>query len=332
MSMGNHTNTEREDVAGKAGVLLGLACGDALGRPVEFETAETIQNEHGTIRDMLAGGVHGQPAGTITDDTQQALCIAHSLSECGAFDPEDIAARFREWYNTDPFSIGRTTQWALYDLTTGYSWDEAGRRAWEGDNAGNGSVMRCAPLALAYYDDPDTLAEVSKQSSVITHYDPRCVYGCAVLNLTLAAIIDGAGAPLRTALDRVEPEAPSELIDALRPVCHTGEPWVESMTLEPSGYVVYTLQTALHDGLSAKSPEEGIVTAVNRGGDADTIGAITGAIVGARFGKSAFPDRWRDAIDETAELDHLEQELSNRSFGTSNASVAYDYNPTETTG
>ena len=328
--MDDYAAPERETATEGTGVLLGLACGDALGRPVEFETAEAIQSKHGTIRDMLVGGVHDKPAGTITDDTQQALCITRSLVECGAFDPEDLAARFREWYNSGPFSIGRTTQWALYDLTTGYSWDEAGKRAWEGNNAGNGSVMRCAPLALAYYDDPDTLSEVSKQSSVVTHYDPRCVYGCAVLNLTLAAIIDGEGAPLRTALNRIEPEAPSELIDALRPVCHIGEPWLEPMTLEPSGYVVDTLQTAIHDGLSTKSPEEGIVTAVNRGGDADTIGAITGAIVGARFGKNEFPDRWIDAIDETAELDHLGQELSNRSFGISKASVAYDYNPPET--
>ena len=328
--MDDHAAPERETATEGTGVLLGLACGDALGRPVEFETAEAIQSEHGTIRDMLVGGVHDKPAGTITDDTQQALCITRSLVECGAFDPEDLAARFREWYNSGPFSIGRTTRWALYDLTTGYSWDEAGKRAWEGNNAGNGSVMRCVPLALAYYDDPDTLSEVSKQSSVVTHYDPRCVYGCAVLNLTLAAIIDGEGAPLRTALNRIEPEAPSELIDALRPVCHIGEPWLEPTTLEPSGYVVDTLQTAIYDGLSTKSPEEGIVTAVNRGGDADTIGAITGAIVGARFGKNEFPDRWIDAIDETAELDHLGQELSNRSFGISKASVAYDYNPPET--
>jgi ADP-ribosyl-[dinitrogen reductase] hydrolase len=323
--------SDREAAPHTRGVLFGIACGDALGRPVEFETAEAIQEEHGTIRDMLGGGVHDQPAGTVTDDTQQALCIARSLIECGTFDPEDLAARFREWYNTDPFSIGRTTQWALYDLTTGYSWDEAGKRAWEGDNAGNGSVMRCAPLALAYQDDPDTLAEVSKQSSVITHYDPRCVYGCAVLNLTLAAIIDGADAPLRTALDRVEPEAPSELIDALRPVCRSAEPALDPEKLEPTGYVVNTLQTALHDGLSAKSPEEGIIMAVNRGGDADTIGAVTGAIVGARFGESELPDRWVDAIDETTELDQLSRSLWNRIFEASTASAAYDYNSPETT-
>jgi ADP-ribosyl-[dinitrogen reductase] hydrolase len=327
--MGDHTEPSRENTTDEAGVLLGLACGDALGRPVEFETAEAIQNEHGTVEEMLADGMHGKPAGTITDDTQLALYIARSLVENGRFDPEDIATRFREWYNTDPFSIGRTTQWALYDLTTGYSWDEAGQRAWEGNNAGNGSVMRCAPLALAYHDDPDTLVEVSKHSSAITHYDPRCIYGCVVLNLTLAEIIDDADAPLQTALDHVEHEAPTELIDALRPVCRSADPRIDPASLEPNGYVIGTLRTALYDGLSAESAEEGIITAVNRGGDADTVGAVTGAVVGARFSKSEFPDRWLKVIDEISELDHLSHELLNCRFGISKASASYKYDPPE---
>lgn len=133
------------------------------------------------------------------------------------------------------------------------------------------------------------------------------------------------------ALDRVEPEAPSELIDALRPVCRSAEPRLDPEILEPTGYVVHTLQTALHDGLIAESPEEGIVTAVNRGGDMDTIGAVTGAIVGARFGENDLPDRWMNAIDETAELGQLGCSLWNGTFGTSTASAAYDYNLPEPT-
>lgn len=127
--MAHSTDLEKEDIPRETGVLLGLACGDALGRPVEFETPETIQREYGTVREMLADGTHGQPAGTITDDTELALYIAQSLDERGAFDPEDIATRFLEWYDSDPFGIGITTRWALYDLSTGFSWKEAGERA-----------------------------------------------------------------------------------------------------------------------------------------------------------------------------------------------------------
>jgi ADP-ribosyl-[dinitrogen reductase] hydrolase len=87
------------------GVLLALACGDALGRPVEFRSAESIADEHGTVTEMLSHGTHGQPAGTITDDTDLALCIARSLVEQEAFDGDDIADRFHEWYESGPFDI-----------------------------------------------------------------------------------------------------------------------------------------------------------------------------------------------------------------------------------
>ena len=73
------------------GVLLGLACGDALGRPVEFKSASAISAEHGQLDEMVGQGTWNQPAGTVTDDTEQALCIARSLVEHQAFDPEDVA-------------------------------------------------------------------------------------------------------------------------------------------------------------------------------------------------------------------------------------------------
>jgi ADP-ribosyl-[dinitrogen reductase] hydrolase len=165
--------------------------------------------------------------------------------------------------------------------------------------------MRCAPLAVPYATDWDRLGEVSRQSSRITHADPRCTDGCAVLNLTLAGLLDGTDAPLRDALDYVKSDAPTELVTALEPVARGDSP----STLETSGYVVHSLQTALHDGLLADSAEEAIVTAVNRGGDTDTIGAIAGAVAGARFGASTLPDDWLAAINETDELSLLAEQL-----------------------
>jgi len=91
------------------GVLLGLACGDALGRPVEFRSAESIADQYETVTEMLGHGTHGQPAGTITDDTDLAVCIARSLVEQEAFDGEDIADRFHEWYESGPFDVGLMT-------------------------------------------------------------------------------------------------------------------------------------------------------------------------------------------------------------------------------
>ncbi|UPV73920.1 ADP-ribosylglycohydrolase family protein [Halorussus limi] len=291
------------------GILLGLACGDALGRPVEFASASEISAEHGRLDEMVGHGTWNQPAGTITDDTEQALCIARSLVEHQAFDPADIADRFVAWYDSGPFDIGGMTRRALSRLKRGDEWDEAGQQVWEnspeGQNAGNGSVMRCPPLAIPYATDWDRLVEVSRQSSQITHADPRCTYGCAILNLTLAGILDDANAPLQDALDYVDASAPNELTAALSPLTRATSPG----TLETSGYVVHSIQTALHDGLASKSAEEAIVTAVNRGGDTDTIGAITGAIAGARFGASGLPRQWLSMIDETDELESLADSL-----------------------
>jgi ADP-ribosyl-[dinitrogen reductase] hydrolase len=291
------------------GVLLGLACGDALGRPVEFASASEIAAEYGQLDEMVGHGTWNQPAGTITDDTEQALCIARSLVEQQRFDPADIAERFVGWYDSDPFDIGRMTMRSLSRLEKGATWEEAGQQVWEsspeGKNAGNGSVMRCPPLAIPYASEWEQLVEVSRQSSRITHADPRCTYGCAILNLTIAGILEDADAPLQDALDYVDSSAPDELVTSLRPLDRGDS--VE--TLETSGYVVHSLQTALHDGVRCDSVEEAIVTAVNRGGDTDTIGAIAGAVAGARFGASQLPDQWLDAIDEGSELEALAGQL-----------------------
>jgi len=291
------------------GVLLGLACGDALGRPVEFDSAVGIAAEYGTLEEMVGHGTWNQPAGTITDDTEQALCIAASLVEQQQFDPTDIAERFVAWYDSGPFDIGVMTRQSLNRLKQGHSWDEAGQAVWEdsveGQNAGNGSVMRCPPLAIPYASDWDRLVDVSRQSSQITHADPRCTAGCAVLNLTIAGLLQDVDAPLRDAIEYVSPDVPDELGSALRPLTRGESP----VQLKTSGYVVHSLQTALHDGLGASSAEEAIVTAVNRGGDADTIGAIAGAVAGARFGASGLPNHWVAEIDEADELEDLAIEL-----------------------
>ena len=291
------------------GVLLGLACGDALGRPVEFRSASEINAKHGRLDEMIGHGTWNQPAGTITDDTEQALCIARSLVEQQGFDPTDVAERFVAWYDSGPFDIGGMTRRSLSRLQRGDAWDEAGQYVWEnspeGQNAGNGSVMRCPPLTIPYATDWNRLAELSRQSSQITHADPRCTDGCAVLNLTVAGLLDDADAPLQDALDYVGTDTPDELVTALEPLARGDAPG----TLETSGYVVHSLQTALHDGLVADSAEDAIVTAVNRGGDTDTIGAIAGAVAGARFGASQLPDRWLRAIDEVDELETLAERL-----------------------
>ncbi|WP_435333409.1 ADP-ribosylglycohydrolase family protein [Haloarchaeobius sp. TZWWS8] len=278
-----------------AGALLALACGDALGRPVEFRTPDSIEREHGRLTELVGHGTHGQPAGTVTDDTDMMLCLARSLVECEGFDGDDVAQRFLAWYESGPFDIGGMTARAIRTYRDGAPWDEAGHRVWEnsqeGTNAGNGSVMRCVPHALAFGDDPDRLVAVSRRSSAITHADPRCTWGCALVNLVVAGLVRGESDPLQTALDRIRDEAPGELVTAVE-----GLSDLEPTDLENSGYVVTTVQAGLFHGLRADTAEDAIVGAVAMGGDADTLGAVAGAVAGARFGASALPRRWVDGV------------------------------------
>ncbi|RLM95298.1 ADP-ribosylglycohydrolase family protein [Haloarcula sp. Atlit-7R] len=292
------------------GALLGLACGDALGRPVEFRSPDWIAEQHGTVTEMLEHGTHGQPAGTVTDGTDMALCIARSLAEQQTFDGQDIADRFADWYDDEPFDIGLMTADAISEYQSGMSWRDAGRDVWqrraEGSNAGNGSIMWCAPHAIAFADDLDVLDTVSRQSSAITHHDPRCQYGCTILNHTIAGYLRGDSDPLNDAIVRVESDAPDELVETIRLVPDL----LDNDQLEDTGYVVHTLQTSLYDELTAETPEEAIITSVNRGGDTDTLGAVTGSIAGARFGADALPDRWLETIEYRDDLELLGKALA----------------------
>ena len=289
------------------GALLGLACGDALGRPVEFRQPSTIRNRHGRVTEMLADGTHGQPAGTITDDTEMALCIARSLTTNDVFVPADIARRFIDWYQSGPFDVGLLTAAVIQRLQDGEPWHQAGYAEWErrpeGSNAGNGSVMRCAPHSLAFATDLDTLITVSRASSAITHADPRCQWGCAILNVTLAGLLTDVDEPLARALAQTT-AAPAELRQACEEVLAVtrGDQPPDTVSLDNSGYVVTTVQAGLYHGLTASTAEEAIISAVMMGGDTDPLAAVTGAVAGARFGASALPTRWQTALDTADEL------------------------------
>ncbi|WP_081603699.1 ADP-ribosylglycohydrolase family protein [Natronorubrum tibetense] len=297
------------------GILLGLACGDALGRPVEGWSSDHIEAEYGTLRDFAGYGAHDRPPGTVTDDTQLAMRLARSLVNCGGFDRDDFVTRLVEWYEEQPFGIGGTTTEALRRIRDGVPPEDASRRAREtkppGKKATNGSVMRCAPIAVPYATDREELQRVSRTSSRVTHCDPRCVHGCSVLNLTLAYILTGSDRPLQAALDDLPATAPQELRHHLDPVPDEIDP----TDIVPANDAVETLRAALYHGLTASDAETAIVMAVNEGGDADTVGAVTGAIAGARFGVSDVPDRWVATVEYRTELEQLGEQLANLRSG-----------------
>jgi ADP-ribosyl-[dinitrogen reductase] hydrolase len=289
------------------GCLLGHAIGDALGAPLEFlSRAEVRVRYPAGLRDLVGGGTFGWAPGEYTDDTQMAVCLARSLVERKGFDPRAVAEAWLAWYRAGPRDVGSLVARSLGLVAQGEPWDRAGRLAWEESEAraaGNGGLMRCAPLALLYRDRPETLAWASRQSSAITHYDPRCQQAAAAYTLALASLLRGGGKAhaLGVALDAIEH---SELIGALTAIPALDEPRVHA-----GGYVVETLQAALWSFVHADALEDVVVLAANLGDEADTVGALAGALAGAHYGERAIPRRWLAAVQGRDELERLAEAL-----------------------
>jgi len=287
------------------GALVGSAVGDALGATLEFMSRDGIARQYGQLRDIVGGGWLNLPAGEVTDDTQMALCIARSLVECGTFDGDDIAERFVEWYRSNPPDIGNTTRDSLVRLASGVPWQEAGQQTHEKmrpRDASNGSIMRCAPVALYARADPDANARFSADSSRITHANPLCIAGCVALNAGIAALLtDPACDALAVAINAADNETVRVSLQAV--------PDQRCDTLDAGGYVLATLQSSFWALTTHSTLEDGIIAAVNLGQDADTTGAVAGALVGARWGYSAIPERWLGVLRGREELVALADRL-----------------------
>ena len=283
------------------GVLLGKAVGDALGATLEFMSRDAIQGQYGTLRDIVGGGWLSLPAGEVTDDTQMALCIARSIVEEGRFDPQAVSRRFVEWYRSNPPDIGNTTRHALQQLASGVPWDEAGwntHLAMRPRDASNGSVMRCAPVAMLHRLDPEANATSSIDSSRITHANPLCTEGCVVLNAAMATLLNEPNSnPIAIA------EAVATSDEMLRALDSISSQTPEA--LDAGGYVLATLQSAFWAVTTHHTLEDAVVAAVNLGQDADTTGAVAGALAGAKWGASAIPERWLEALIARDELTSL---------------------------
>ena len=280
------------------GCLVGLAVGDALGAPVEGLSRAEIEAQHGRVTDMLGGGWLGLQPGVWTDDTGMMLCIARSIVEKGGFDPEDTAYKFLEWFDADPVDVGQTTWVAMEALSIEVPWNDAGRMAHArlgGLSAGNGSIMRCAPIGLLDAANEQQLVRDSLDSSVITHWDPRACWGAVAVNLAVAhALEHGKERLLDDIVTKIEQP---DVRKAVTTVAHMG---IEDVV--PSTFVLDTLQAALWCFLNADSFEEALVDAVNLGGDADTVGAVCGSMAGACYGLEAIPQRWREPLACRSEI------------------------------
>jgi ADP-ribosyl-[dinitrogen reductase] hydrolase len=295
--------SDRDSILDKfKGTLLGCAVGDALGAPVEGMPPEAIRQKHGTVTDFIDERFG---AGMVTDDTQMTITLAQAILEMGSFIKGHAALKFGRWMqNSDEGvkearGVGMATAEACRKLYQGVSPEESGV-----DSAGCGAAMRVSPLGLRYFHDLETLRRTAVEQSRITHTDPEAAAGAVAIAFAVARGITEENeldrlSFIQQTADFVSPvnEGMADRIRGLR----------DYMEVSPSdgfaytgngGYIMETVPGALLSFLlSPYDFERTVVTAVNAGGDTDSLGAMAGVVSGAFNGASRIPERWRERVE-----------------------------------
>ncbi|MBN1178310.1 MAG: ADP-ribosylglycohydrolase family protein [Anaerolineae bacterium] len=291
------------------GCLLGLACGDAVGTTVEFQPRGTFP----PVTDMTGGGPFRLPPGAWTDDTSMALCLAASLLECGGFDARDQMERYVRWQQEGYFSstgacfdIGNTVAAALR------RYRQAGdpfAGSTDPRTAGNGSLMRLAPVAMFYAADPARAAHFSAHSSRTTHGAQEAVDACRLFGAMLVLALGGASKA--AILDaRAHPAlADVALAPAIRRIAVGEYRDKGEEAIRGSGYVVESLEAALWCFERSDSYREAILRAANLGDDADTTAAICGQVAGAHYGVEGIPRAWLEVLAMGAQIERMADAL-----------------------
>lgn len=259
------------------GMLVGTAIGDALGAPLEFVDPADIPEVH---EEMTGGGVHDTAPGEWTDDTAMAMALADAYITQGGFDPTTIMTNFKVWKDTGTygtrdyvFDIGNTTSVALSEANvyTPYAGSSSPKAS------GNGSIMRIAPIMIANHRNITRAIGEAVAVSLMTHGNRDTVH----------------------------------YISAFVAECMEGFHFIENIPLllktrDPKnglrGTIMWAYTQAWRSLSLADTFEDAVIHAVNRGHDADTVGAVTGMLAGRMFGYSKIPKRW---LDKLHQHDHI---------------------------
>ena len=278
------------------GTFLGLAVGDAVGTTLEFSP----KPETPILSEMVGGGPFELPAGAWTDDTSMSLALAESLIAHPNFDPADLMARFLSWYRSgsyshsgDCFDIGNATAQALR------SYERTGSPfsgSTDPYSAGNGSIMRLAPVAVRHWADRPRLIRIARDQSRTTHGAAEAVDCCEILAELLADAIAGRSLP-----DLLKTSAAGK-VRGFR----LSQPREE---VRGTGYVVASLHAALWAVSRTSTFRGAVLLAANLGEDADTTAAVTGQIAGAIYGLSGIPAAWLDRLIWRDEIQHKAETL-----------------------
>ncbi len=311
-----------------SGCILGLAIGDALGMPFEGWSPASIKRlwkesvaPTGSLKTFLPSPSRGLGPGQYTDDTLMALCHTRSLIERGGVDPEDIARKFVEWYDSGNLrGIGGTTAYAIRRLKKGYNWQESGATGEYA--AGNGGAMRIAPVGLFYHNDLTALKEAVRKAVIITHNNTEAVAGAlAVAYLVARSIREelNPGTAIQDVSDFIGPcKVRENLLKAKELLNSNATPAEATRILGTSGYVVETVASAVVCFLySPNDFYNTVVNAVEGGADSDTTAAVAGAISGSYNGTKGIPEDWLKGVEDLAGL----QALGSRLYAASSRSA-----------
>ncbi|WP_144394197.1 ADP-ribosylglycohydrolase family protein [Pleionea sediminis] len=286
------------------GALVGLACGDAVGTTVEFSPRGSFK----PVTDLTGGGPFHLKPGQWTDDTSMALCLAESLLEKSTFDARDQMARYLNWWQWGYlsstgvcFDIGNTVRDALNKFQqTG----EPYCGSTDPNSAGNGSLMRLAPIVLYSFQTPDKLADLAAKSSRTTHGAAEAIESCQLLAFLIYRALSGLNkSELMKTIDHsfYQPKIKRLVSGDFLNKSYAG--------LVGSGYCVDSLEAALWCFFETNTYEEAILAAVNLGDDADTTAAITGQIAGAYYGFNQIPKHWVERLYMASDILQISRKL-----------------------
>lgn len=254
------------------GCFMGLAIGDALGAPVEFQAPGTFK----TVTGYRAGGPFNLNAGEWTDDTSMALGLAEALRTDPELETTAVVDNWRAWHSKGAYShngrcfdIGNQTSAALRALGKG-------NPVVSTDSEGNGGIMRMAPVITRWWSNAEKCRELSIKQSHLTHNNPNCDHAAGILSDLAVSLVCGTWA------------AP-EVHKRKAPYPSTG--WVK----HTSALAYWSLERG-------GSFEDMVLRVVNMGGDSDTAGAVTGMLAGAFHGLKAIPEK---LVADLAWSEHL---------------------------
>lgn len=301
------------------GALFGLAVGDALGVPVEFRPRQELSIR--PVNTMRAFGSWNQPAGTWSDDSSLAFCLAESLAK--GYDLNDIAQNFVNWMqhgywgaHHKVFDIGGTTRFSIGRLTKGISPSLSGA-AMEDDN-GNGSLMRIMPLLFYIKGMPITERYArAKEVSAITHGHFRSVFSCFIYLELALRIFNGHSAEEAYYKMRHEVLAFANQqnflkkeIEYFKRILHGDIKTQHETAIHSSGYVLRTLEASIWCLLNTDNYAGAVLKAVNLGDDTDTTGCVTGGLAGLLYGYDDIPISWIETLARKEDISNLCERLN----------------------